>query len=171
MNWRMLMLLAAVLALAACSPKHKTEPGPVSEPVIEEVAAPDTLDYDFLGEEVPDVVSEPDEEAAPDLPVVSEPETAPAVPVAEPEPLAPAVAQAPAGDGLNWVQIFATGSEEKAQELARKAQQRLSYRVAVHELPPYWKVLVGGFETREEAVQLRDRLVALGYDDAWIFKP
>jgi len=35
---------------------------------------------------------------------------------------------------------------------------------------PYYKVLVGGFVDREDAVDLRRHVVSLGYDDAWIFE-
>lgn len=168
MSFRYTIILMAVLALAACTPKNKVQVEEKSVPptiqAIPAEAAPDTLDYDFLAEEGVGRIEDIPAEA--DLPVFEEPE--------EVEEaiwtISEEVEEPKAMEGLFWVQIFATRSHDKAKEIAAEAEDRLSHPVETHFLPPYYKVLVGGFEDREEAVKLRDLLVNKGYRDAWIFE-
>ncbi len=168
MTRRLIIILAALLALSACTPKNKVQedaqapPPPVSETPME--AVPDTLDYDFLAEEDTGEIEEIPAEA--DLPVIEKPAEVEEVIWTIPEE----VEEPQATEGLFWVQIFATRSHERAKEIAAEAEDRLSHRIETHFLSPYYKVLVGGFTTREEAVKLRDRLVSKGYRDAWIFE-
>jgi hypothetical protein len=68
------------------------------------------------------------------------------------------------------VQIFAGSTRASAEETARAAASRLDERVRVEYVEPYYKVLVGGFVDREDAVDLRRHVVDLGYEDAWIFE-
>jgi hypothetical protein len=161
MSFKFMIIVLGILAMAACTPKNKVvEEIPVSSlPMIESEAVPDTLDYNFLTEETITLTEESPVEA--DLPVLeSKPEAVWTIPEDKPEPKAAA--------DLFWVQIFATRSRDKAEQIAGDAEDRLSHIVETHFLDPYYKVLVGGFEIREDAVKLRDTLVGKGYRDAWI---
>jgi cell division protein FtsN len=175
MTKRALLILLALSLLAGCSPKEPVRNDPWLEPEVAVEAEPDTLSYDFLIEEAPPLADEAAAaETAPaeaDLPVIEE-EVEPA-----PAPTAPAHAPvetaAPAAeiDGpLYWVQIFAGSTRASAEETARAAASRLDERVRVEYVEPYYKVLVGGFVDREDAVDLRRHVVDLGYEDAWIFE-
>lgn len=73
------------------------------------------------------------------------------------------------------VQILAVdaskpGNKEKAEKFAKEAEARLKgeYKVYVEYIPPYYKVRVGDFISREEAERMKMRLRSLGYYDAWI---
>lgn len=167
MPLRYAVALIAVLLLAACTPKEKVEkePLPSSRDIELPPASPDTLEYDFLEEQPAEPPAEPPR-PEPDLPAPEEPEER-----SEPIWTLPEDKPAPqAAEGLFWVQIFATRSHERAEQIAAEAGERLTQRIEVHFLDPYYKVLVGGFDRREPAVELRDRLVHKGYPDAWIFE-
>lgn len=62
------------------------------------------------------------------------------------------------------------GSKEKAEQFAREAEARLKgeYKVYVKYIPPYYKVRVGDFLSREDAEKMKMRLRSLGYYDAWV---
>lgn len=66
------------------------------------------------------------------------------------------------------VQIYAFESKERAEASATDARVRLNYPVYVEFVPPFYKVRVGDFMTREEAERVRDELKRLGYEDAFI---
>jgi len=169
MSFRFAFIMLAGLVLAGCTPKNKVKedvppPPPPTEWKTQSEAVPDTLDYDFLGEAVAESFGESSEAEA-DLPVIEE--------VEKEEPIwtIPESRPAPkAAPGLYWVQIFATRNLDRAEQIAGEARDRLSHSIEIHFLDPYYKVLVGGFGEREEAVDLRDRLVNKGYRDAWIFE-
>ena len=54
------------------------------------------------------------------------------------------------------------------EEVARVARTRVPEAVHVVFESPYYKVRVGDFHDRAAALQLRDRLRAYGYDQAWV---
>jgi cell division protein FtsN len=169
------VILAALLMLGACSPKEPVKNDPwLSSPEenAEYEVQADTLTYDFLAESQAEAESAPTPE--PDLPVLDEspteapPETVAAVPVATTPP-APEALTKPAGDSpLFYVQIFASNNRKGAEDLALKADGKLDQTVRILFLEPYYKVLVGGFTDRDEAVLLRRELTDLGYKGAWI---
>lgn len=188
-----LVLLAAVLLAAACSPKPSIQNDPWLElpPAAETpIAASDTLVYDFLAEEPPPPPEEDAVLAEPDLPVLDElPIAAAEPPVASAEPSTPPASEAPAASAapeatpppietldpepaapLFYVQIFASPSRQSAEEHALEADARLEQPVRILWLDPYYKVLVGGYTDRGEAVALRRTLAEQGYKDAWIFE-
>ncbi len=66
------------------------------------------------------------------------------------------------------VQVAATGFEEKARQLSRRLEQQFAQPITVLREGPLWKVLLGRFSKREEAMRFRERLVQKGYLDAWI---
>lgn len=188
-----LVLLAAALLVAACSPKPSIQNDPWLElpPAAEApVAASDTLVYDFLAEEPPPPPEEDAVLAEPDLPVLDElPVASAAPPAASAEPpAAPPVSEAVApaapeatpppietmapepATPLFYVQIFASPNRQSAEEHALDADERLEQPVRILWLEPYYKVLVGGYPDRDAAVALRRTLAERGYKDAWIFE-
>ncbi len=66
------------------------------------------------------------------------------------------------------VQIMAALKEENANRMAEEARSKLDKPVYIEYIPPYYKVRVGDFLSREEAERYRDKLKALGYYDAFI---
>ncbi|MEO0263474.1 MAG: SPOR domain-containing protein [candidate division WOR-3 bacterium] len=67
------------------------------------------------------------------------------------------------------VQILATSNKEKADMFAKEAQARFpDQKVYVEFIPPYYKVRIGEFITREEAEAFRAKAKSLGYFDAFI---
>ncbi len=66
------------------------------------------------------------------------------------------------------VQIAATQDRTRAEELAREARSRVPEPVHVVFESPYYKVRVGDFHDRDLALQMRDRLRAYGYEQAWV---
>ncbi len=71
---------------------------------------------------------------------------------------------------LFWVQVFASSNRKSAEDFALVADGKLEERVRILFLEPYYKVLVGGYGSREKAVELRRDLTAVGYEGAWIFE-
>jgi hypothetical protein len=180
-----LLLLGAAVTAGACSPKQSLQNDPWldADPVVEEVAVvpSDTLTYDFLAEEPPPPPEADAVLAEPDLPVLDEepppaslppPAAAqpgsPAAPAATPPPVETA-SSAPASP-LFYVQVFASTSRPSAEEHALAADAELEQPVRILFMDPFYKVLVGGFAAREEAVALRRTLSEAGYKDAWIFE-
>ncbi len=67
------------------------------------------------------------------------------------------------------VQILATSEKGKADMFAKEAQARFpDQKVYVEFIPPYYKVRIGDFITREEAETFRAKAKSLGYFDAFI---
>ena len=85
--------------------------------------------------------------------------------VEEKEP--PRIEEDASGPGFR-VQIFASSSLEKAEEVAKQARTVFSERVYVEYSAPLYRVRVGDFSTKEEALQLKARAVEAGYEGAWV---
>lgn len=67
------------------------------------------------------------------------------------------------------VQILAASIKENAERFAAEAQARFpDQRVYVEFIPPYYKVRIGDFLTREEAEAFKAKARSLGYFDAFI---
>lgn len=66
------------------------------------------------------------------------------------------------------VQIGASTDRTGAEDLARVARTRTQDSVYVAYESPYFKVRVGDFSDRALALQMRDRLRANGYPEAWV---
>lgn len=173
MTKRFAVIMMALLMLGACSPKEPVQNDPwlekAPEPASYEAEA-DTLTYDFLAESGTEVEAEVAPE--PDLPVLDEAPVEAAAemttppPVAQPEAVVPEMSSGP----LFYVQVFASSNRKSAEEVALKADSRLDQTVRILFLDPYYKVLVGGFVDKDEAVVLRRDLTEIGYTDAWIFE-
>jgi len=181
MNARRALIMGGIplLLMLACTAKQSTrrQPWDQASSQAPPAALPasqvesDTLTYDFLAEAAP--LEEGSGLAEADLPeLVTEDQVSAPRAGSEAPPPARSSAPRPAVDEspLFWVQIFASGSRQSAEEFAVEADARLSERVRILYLEPYYKVLVGGLPTREDAVSLRQALVELGYEGAWIFE-
>ncbi|KPJ61370.1 MAG: hypothetical protein AMJ46_01340 [Latescibacteria bacterium DG_63] len=66
------------------------------------------------------------------------------------------------------VQIFASSSLERAEEVASEARAVFTERVYVEYSVPLYKVRVGDFLYKEEALQFRQRAIEAGYEGAWV---
>lgn len=66
------------------------------------------------------------------------------------------------------VQIFATSSLEKAEAVAKQARAVFSERVYVEYSAPLYRVRVGDFSTKEQALELKEKAVQAGYEGAWV---
>lgn len=66
------------------------------------------------------------------------------------------------------VQIFASASMEKAEEIAAKARSVFSERVYVEYVAPLYRVRVGNFASKDEALEFREKAVQSGYEGAWV---
>ena len=70
--------------------------------------------------------------------------------------------------GKYKIQLVATGTKERAEEIILQVQGKTTYRVFYEQSGNLYKVFVGLFESepqaREELTKLRD----LGYPDAWL---
>jgi len=66
------------------------------------------------------------------------------------------------------VQIGAFMSESNAELFAAAARTKVTQKVYVEQVPPWYKVRVGDMLSREEAEMLRDQVRQLGYPDSWI---
>ncbi len=189
-----MILLGGCVLVAACSPKQTfhADPWLDMEPVAEvSSAASDTLTYDFLAEEPPPPAEADAVLAEPDLPVLDEtfaleeaaasaappaaagaavpPAAAPSAPPAATPPPVETASSAPSTP-LFYVQIFASPSRPSAEEHALSADAQLEQPVRILWLDPFYKVLVGGYAGRDEAVALRRMLIEAGYKDSWIFE-
>ena len=85
------------------------------------------------------------------------------------EPGAAAATPDPAAMVSGWrIQVFAAGDEATASEVARRAGDAIAgVPVYVEAEGPWFKVRLGDFTTREAAEPLRERLVGLGWTEAW----
>lgn len=66
------------------------------------------------------------------------------------------------------IQISAATTEETAQRLAESVSAEINYPVFVDHIGGYWKVRVGAFPAREDAVAYTGVLVDMGFTDAWV---
>ena len=66
------------------------------------------------------------------------------------------------------VQIFASSSIEKAEEVAAKTKSLFTERIYVEYSAPLYRVRIGNFTSKEEALQFRDKIVQSGYEGAWV---
>ncbi len=66
------------------------------------------------------------------------------------------------------VQIFASSSLEKADEIAAKARGLFTEKVYVEYSAPLYRVRIGNFAAKEAALQFRDKVVQSGFEGAWV---
>jgi len=66
------------------------------------------------------------------------------------------------------VQIAAATSQETAERLAESVSADIMLPVFIDHIGVYWKVRVGAFPAREDAVDYSHVLVDLGFTDAWV---
>lgn len=66
------------------------------------------------------------------------------------------------------VQISAATSEETALRLAESVSSEIDHPVFIDHQNGYWKVRVGAFPAREDAVGYSRILVNMGFTDAWV---
>ncbi len=83
------------------------------------------------------------------------------------DPLDPGDSKAKTSPGYR-VQLFASGTAEKAEEVKRAAEVRLSEPVYIEIESGIFKVRAGNCMTREAAEALLARCRESGYQDAWI---
>ena len=84
-----------------------------------------------------------------------------------PRETAPAAGEVAATSGWR-IQIFAAEDQTTAGEMARRAGEAVAgVPVYVQAEGPWFKVRLGDFATREAAEPLRQRLVGLGWTEAW----
>ncbi|MEJ5307419.1 MAG: SPOR domain-containing protein [candidate division WOR-3 bacterium] len=69
------------------------------------------------------------------------------------------------------VQIFATYDEAKAYKVRDEAKAKFTEDVYVEYIPPYYKVRIGHFKTKEDADRFRDLVKDKGYSDAFTVIP
>jgi cell division septation protein DedD len=66
------------------------------------------------------------------------------------------------------VQIFASSTNEGAENIASEARFKFTEKVYVEYEAPYYKVRVGDYKNRADVEILREKSKNLGYPDAWI---
>jgi hypothetical protein len=66
------------------------------------------------------------------------------------------------------VQLIAAADRVEAEQFAREARSRLGVAIHVEFEAPYYKVRAGDFVDRADALVLRDRARATGYEGAWV---
>lgn len=66
------------------------------------------------------------------------------------------------------VQISAATSEETALRLAESVSAEINHPVFIDHQSGYWKVRVGAFPARDDAVDYAQVLVNMGFTDAWV---
>jgi len=66
------------------------------------------------------------------------------------------------------IQISAATSEETAQRLVESVSADITHPVFVDHQGDYWKVRVGAFPARADAVDYTQVLVNMGFTDAWV---
>ncbi|UCF79365.1 MAG: SPOR domain-containing protein [Candidatus Eiseniibacteriota bacterium] len=79
----------------------------------------------------------------------------------------PGVEEADVDSGYR-VQIFASSSMERAEEVASQARSVFTESVYVEYSVPLYKVRVGNFLSKDEAMQFRQRAIEAGYEGAWV---
>lgn len=192
-----LALVLAGLAACSAPPRGaQSDPDrPLPAPPPDEAAPPGTRSYEFEREgEFPppakDVVFEEDQlpprpenvDAVPidgravrtadvDAPAEAEEPTRQAptvrVPVESTVPTPVEGAPVPMRMGFR-VQLIAAADRVEAETFAREARARLGVAVHVDFEAPYYKVRAGDFLDRADALAMRDRARANGYEGAWV---
>ena len=66
------------------------------------------------------------------------------------------------------VQIFASSSLERAEEVAAEARAVFAERVYVEYSVPLYKVRVGDFAYKDDALEFRQTAIDAGYEGAWV---
>jgi hypothetical protein len=66
------------------------------------------------------------------------------------------------------IQVFALYDQEEAANRARELKVLQDEPVMLIYQEPYWKIIVGDFNNRRKAEQIKNGLINLGYIDAWI---
>jgi len=66
------------------------------------------------------------------------------------------------------IQVTAATSEETAQRLAETVSAEITDPVFIDHIGDYWKVRVGAFPARQDAVEYLRVLVNMGFTDAWV---
>ncbi|MEN3045859.1 MAG: SPOR domain-containing protein [Candidatus Hydrothermales bacterium] len=171
---KLIILTIFFTLLNFCAPRA-TQPASPPEAAEEEVVV--VGEEETVTEETPKteetiIVTEEETQAPKVTETVEEGEVAVA-PTPEPKPTPPT--PEPKKVFGYRVQIIALdaskpGNKEKANKYAREAEARLrgEHKVYVEYIPPYYKVRVGDFLSKEEADKMKMRLRGLGYFDAWV---
>lgn len=139
----------------AIAPPPEEEPVFPPAPVEEEVVAPPPIEEEpmmppLVVEEAPAVVSE-----QPYVP-----------PVVTPTP--PPPSPAPATILGFRIQLFASSTEKNASRVADDTRASFKQNVYIQHVPPYYKVRVGDFLTKEEALVVKQQAMQMGYRGAFI---
>lgn len=139
----------------AIAPPPEEEPIFPPTPVEEEVVAPPPIEEEpimplAVVEEAPAVVSE-----QPYVP-----------PVVTPTP--PPPSPAPATILGFRIQLFASSTEKNASRVADDTRASFTQNVYIQHVPPYYKVRVGDFLTKEEALVVKQQAMQMGYRGAFI---
>ena len=139
----------------AIAPPPEEEPIFPPTPVEEEVVAPPPIEEEpimplAVVEEAPAVVSE-----QPYVP-----------PVVTPTP--PPPSPAPATILGFRIQLFASSTEKNASRVADDTKASFTQNVYIQHVPPYYKVRVGDFLTKEEALVVKQQAMQMGYRGAFI---
>lgn len=140
----------------AIAPPPPVEEEPVfpPAPVEEEIVAPPPIEEPMMP---PPVVEE-----APA--VVSEQPYVPPVVMPTPPPPSPAPATI-----LGFrIQLFASSTEKNASRVADDTRASFTQNVYIQHIPPYYKVRVGDFLTKEEAQVVKQQAMQMGYRGAFI---
>ena len=139
----------------AIAPPPEEEPIFPPAPVEEEVVAPPPI------EEEP-IMPPPVVEEAPA--VVSEQPYVPPIVTPTPPPPSPAPATI-----LGFrIQLFASSTEKNASRVADDTRASFTQNVYIQHVPPYYKVRVGDFLTKEEAQVVKQQAMQMGYRGAFI---
>lgn len=141
--------------VAIAPPPIEEEPIFPPAPVEEEVVAPPPIEEEpimppLVVEEAPAVVSE-----QPYVP-----------PVVTPTP--PPPSPAPATILGFRIQLFASSTEKNASRVADDTRASFTQNVYIQHVPPYYKVRVGDFLTKEEAQVVKQQAMQMGYRGAFI---
>ncbi|MBN1433408.1 SPOR domain-containing protein [Candidatus Fermentibacterales bacterium] len=70
-------------------------------------------------------------------------------------------------DGYS-IQIAACDTRDGAERMAALTADQTGEPIYVDSLPPYWKVRIGCFGTRQEAEAFLPEVRSMGYSDAWV---
>lgn len=137
---------------------HVTPDGRIEADTLPQAPAPEPVERETVvtGQvRPPGVAPEAVHEAAPEA-------------VREPAAAAPA-ASGEAASAAGWrVQVFAARDEATATEVARRAGDAVpGVPVYVEAEEPWFKVRLGDFADRDAAEPLRERLIGLGWTEAW----
>ena len=91
-----------------------------------------------------------------------------------PEELLQAVANGASNDADEIegyrVQLLATRSEEEARAMVRNAVISFSEQVYREFDNPYYKIRVGDFKSRYDAVMLQEKALQMGFSEAWVVR-